>query len=148
MYVKMKNLNYLFLLFLLFSSIDCYTIVERSIFPEGEIYPYKNNEIIGFWIYRLDQSGVREQIKKLEFFEDGKVTYYPNAEILEDPYMSGKFIIKNDTLIIRLFNNSASEKFLFEVDGSILYLNKIESNLKTRFEIQGRGEVSWEKVIF
>jgi len=128
-------------------SINCYTKIEKNLSPKEYYLPYKNHEIIGFWIWRDGQRNSRDRIKKLEFFEDGKVTYYPNAEILDADYISGKFAIKDDTLKIKLFNNSA-EKFLYEVNGATLYLNKIETNLRTRYQIQGRGEVSWEKVFF
>jgi len=90
----------------------------------------------------------RDQIKKLEFFVDGDVTYYPNAEIINSEYMSGKFTIQNDTLKIKLFNNTAKEIFIYEVDGATLILNKTKNNLRSRFEIQGSGEKNWGKVIF
>jgi restriction endonuclease S subunit len=128
--------------------MNCYTIVERNILPKGEIYPYKNHEIIGFWIYKAPQIDGTERIKKLEFFEDGTVTFYPDAEYLNSKYISGKFSIKNDTLNIKLNNNSPKEVFIYYIEDSTLVLNKIKSNNRTGFQIQGNGEASWHKVNF
>ncbi|MFA6597626.1 MAG: hypothetical protein WCS69_07875 [Ignavibacteriaceae bacterium] len=144
----MKKLASYLSIFLLFSFIGCYTIIEKNTSPKGYYLPYKNHAIVGFWIYRVPWIDGRDQIKKIEFFEDGKVTYYPNSEIINSRYMSGNFSIKDDTLKIRLFNNSAPEKFIYEVDGSTLYLNKTKNNLPIRYKIQGSGEVTWEKVFF
>ena len=141
----MKNLNYLFFLFFLFSSVNCYTIVERNILPKDYTYLYKNHEIIGFWIYKVPWMDGREQIKKLEFFEDGTVTFFPDVEFPNSRYISGKFSIKNDTLRIKLNNTSFSEEFVYYIDDAALVLNYIKN---PGYQIQGKGETYWYKVNF
>lgn len=132
----------------MFTSLNCYTIVERNIFPKDYSYPYKNHEIIGFWIYQIPPVDGRERIKKLEFFEDATVTYYPDAEFLNSKYISGKFSIKNDTLRIKLNNKSPKEEFVYYIDGATLVLNKIKSSKRVGNQIQSDGEVYWYKVNF
>lgn len=129
----------------MFTSMNCYTIIERNILPKGEMYPYKNHEIIGFWICQIPQLGGRERIKKLEFFEDGTVTFYPDEEFPNSRYISGKFSIKNDTLRIKLNNNSPKEEFVYYIEGETLVLNYINN---PGYQIQGKGETYWYKVNF
>ena len=141
----MKKYIFFLVILIMFASIGCYTIVERIESPKGYSVPYKNHEIIGFWIYKTPQMDGIEQIKKLEFFEDGSVTFYPDAEFLNSRYISGKFSIENDTLRIKLNNTSFNEEFVYYIDGATLVLNYIKS---PGYQIQGKGETYWYKVNF
>lgn len=133
---------------MVFTSLNCYTVVERNIFPKDYSYLYKNHKIIGFWIYKTPQIDGIERVKKLEFFEDGTVTYYPNAEFLNSKYISGKFSVDKDTLRIKLNNNSPKAEFVCYIDGATLVLNKIKSSKRVGNQIQGDGETYWYKVNF
>lgn len=144
----MKKYSFHLFVFIMFTSLNCYTIVERNILPKDYTYLYKNHEIIGFWIYKTPQMDGIEQIKKLEFFEDGTVTYYPDAEFLNSRYISGKFSVDKDTLRIKLNNNSPKEEFVYYIDDATLILNKIKRKKRADYQIQGDGEVAWYKVIF
>jgi hypothetical protein len=105
----------------------------------------KNLEIIGIWIHKVYFTDSPGELRRLEFFEDGDIIYCRNAETTNLLYQMGKFKIINDTRIIKLFNYTFKERFIYYVEDSSLYLERINENPQIDFPIKDSGKYVGEK---
>ena len=143
----MKYLYYI-IFSLIFSSINCYTIVEKKSFVKRNYLIYSNHKLIGAWITKSSGNKYVYHIKKLEFFMDGDVTFYPSLNRNNLKFYTGKFRVQKDTLTIRLFNNPFEENFIFSVNNSHMILEKINSTHREICQISGIDTEYWRKAIF
>jgi hypothetical protein len=139
-----KFLIYFVIAFISLSSVSCYTIIEKSSYQKNLIY--LNHKIIGSWIKQDLLMDYGYRIQRLEFYADGDITFYPNAERFHADFHTGKFNIKSDTLEIKLFASSFTELFIYKIEAQNLTLKKIESESYLRNEILNYKTGQWIKV--
>ncbi len=144
----MKSFIYIVIIGMIFISLNCYTKLEKNSSDKTTRLPYNNHKIIGAWIHKVPMMDSNGELKRIEFFVDGDVTFCPNGELNNLINQTGNFIIQNDTLIIKLFNNDFEERFIYSMDNSDLILEDINNSHYNKYPIQNGGKVRWEKVIF
>lgn len=144
----MKIFFPLLVLVVMFLSLGCYTVVEDNTTIKRNRLAYKNHEIVGTWFNRY--SGVQHRVveRKLEFFPDGDVTYYPDAVHRSHITRPGKYTIQYGTITIKLFNIPFEETFIFEVENSVLILEKPKTKSRYNSFIQYQDKEYWQRVIF
>lgn len=138
----MQNKFYSIVTCTIFFSISCYTIVEKNFYKNSNLI-YLNHRIIGAWTKKNLWIDYGYRIRRLEFFSDGNVTFYPNWERFNPDFYTGKFTIIKDTLRLKLFNNSFEEIFLYKADNNNLILEKIENEYRLNHKVADQIKEYW-----
>jgi len=136
----MKILLHFLIVFVLIFLVDCYRVSEKR--ASQDIY--FNHNIIGSWIHKILWIDYGYQIKRLDFYSNGNVSFYPDFERINSLYHSGRFKINNDTLQIQLLNNSFEEIFVYKIYTSQLQLQKIPDEYQLSIPIANINEEIWE----
>jgi len=121
---------------LTFYFIGCYTIIKRIPLSDREANNQRvmnrelkiDNSLLGLWSNRVMVMDGDDQIRNVNFYQDGKIYFSSRGSVTNGGYRGGKYRIFDDTLVVYLASSYFIERYLYKIESNHLRLTSLKED--------------------